>query len=607
MARFTIEVFSTMDQSLIRNFSIIAHIDHGKSTLADRLLLFTGAIDERKFKNQLLDDMDIERERGITIKASAVRIEYQAKDGKTYVFNLIDTPGHVDFSYEVEKSLRACEGALLVVDASQGVESQTVANYYLAIENNLEILPVINKIDIANIDLNHAKTEMVEALGFKEGDIQLISAKEGIGIDILFEKIVSFIPAPDGDENAPLLALIFDMKYDIYKGIIIYVRVMDGNLKPGMRIRMMHTGKEFSVEEIGVFRPEPVKVKGLSCGEVGYITCNVHEPREVKIGDTVTDLVHPAQHPLPGYRQLNPLVFCGVYPVNSKDFMPLREAIEKLRLNDPSFVYELESSQSFGHGFRCGFLGLLHMEVVQERLQREYDLNLILTTPNVRYHVIKKGGEDFFIENPTQLPDASEQMKIEEPYLEVSILTPVVSMDQVMELAKRKRGNFQKSEFVSDRMRVIFDIPLSEVIVDFNDLIKSATRGYGSIDYKFKGYHPAQISKLDILINDKVCDAFSCLVHKDRAYDKGLALVTKLKDLIPQQLFEVKVQATCDGRIISSAKIKSAGKNVTAKCYGGDITRKRKLWEKQKEGKKKLKQIGNVEVPQEAFLAALKL
>jgi GTP-binding protein LepA len=596
-----------MDQSLIRNFSIIAHIDHGKSTLADRLLLFTGAIDERKFKNQLLDDMDIERERGITIKASAVRIEYPAKDGKTYIFNLIDTPGHVDFSYEVEKSLRACEGALLVVDASQGVESQTVANYYLAIDNNLEILPVVNKIDIVNIDINHAKIELVEALGFKEQDIQFISAKAGIGIDKLFEKIVEYIPSPEGDVNHPLQAFIFDMKYDIYKGIIIYVRVVNGKLEDGSRIKMMHAGREFNVEEVGVFHPDPFKVKGLSTGEVGYFTCGIHEPREIQVGDTVTEVERSAAKPLPGYRQLNPLVFCGVYPVNSKDFMALREAIEKLRLNDPSFVYELESSLSFGHGFRCGFLGLLHMEVVQERLQREYDLNLILTTPNVRYRCIPKSGEPFFIENPAQLPDSSEQYKLEEPFLEVSILTPVASMDQVMELAKRKRGNFVKSEFVSDRMRVVFDIPLSEVIVDFNDLIKSVTRGYGSIDYKFKGFFPANIAKLDIMINDKICDAFSCLVSKDRAYEKGSALVGKLKDLIPQQLFEVRVQAVSDGRIISGAKVKAAGKNVTAKCYGGDISRKRKLWEKQKEGKKKLKQIGNVEVPQEAFLAALKI
>ena len=596
-----------MDRSLIRNFSIIAHIDHGKSTLADRLMLFSGAIDERKFKNQMLDDMDLEQERGITIKASAVRLQYRADNGKEYILNLIDTPGHVDFTYEVEKSLRACEGALLVVDVSQGVESQTVANYYLAIENNLEILPVMNKIDIVNADVGHAKREVVEILGFKEKDIVSVSAKEGIGIKELFEKIVEFIPAPEGGEANPLQALIFDMKFDIYKGIIVYLRVINGEIRPQMRIRMMHTQKEFTIEEIGVFVPEAKKVNGLSCGEVGYITCNLHEPREVKVGDTITSVENPAATPLPGYRVLTPLVFCGVYPVNPADFMNLREAIEKLRLNDPSFVYELETSESFGHGFRCGFLGLLHMEIVQERLQREYDLNLILTTPNVKYRVLKRDKTLVEIENPSQLPGNTEIDNVEEPYLEVSIFTPVTAMDKVMELAKRKRGVFQKSEYVSDRMRIVFDIPLSEVIIDFNDMVKSATRGYGSIDYKFKGYYPAQIAKLDIMINDKICDAFSCLVHKERAYEKGSALTSKLKDLIPEQLFEVKIQATCDGRIISSAKIRATGKNVTAKCYGGDITRKRKLWEKQKEGKKKLKQIGNVEVPQEAFLAALKL
>ncbi len=596
-----------VDKSLIRNFSIIAHIDHGKSTLADRLLLFAGAIDERKFKNQLLDDMDLERERGITIKASAVTIIYKAKSGKNYILNLIDTPGHVDFSYEVEKSLKACEGALLVVDVSQGVESQTIANYYLAIENSLEILPVINKIDIANIDLDHTKLQLIEMLRFKEKDIQLVSAKEGIGIEELFEKIVEFIPPPSGEDALPLQALIFDSKYDIYKGVIIYVRLINGVIKKDTRIKMMHTDKTYTVEEIGIFKPEPVQIKELTAGEVGYLTCNVHEPKEVQIGDTITTLEQPASEALEGYRKLTPLVFCGVYPENTKDFMNLREAIEKLRLSDPSFVYELETSQSFGHGFRCGFLGLLHMEIVQERLQREYNLNLILTTPNVQYRLNLKDGKTIYLESPAALPDSSQLTTIEEPYLSVSILTPVAYMDQVMELSKRKRGIFVSSEYVSDRMRIIFDIPLSEVIVDFNDMIKSITRGYGSIDYKFKDYQPSQIAKLDILINEKECDAFSCLVHKERAYEKGLALVTKLKDLIPPQLFEVRVQAACDGRIISSAKVKAMGKNVTAKCYGGDITRKRKLWEKQKEGKKKLKQIGNVEIPQEAFLAALKL
>jgi GTP-binding protein LepA len=596
-----------MDQSLIRNFSIIAHIDHGKSTLADRLMLFCGAIDERSFKNQLLDDMDLERERGITIKASAVRLNYKAKDGKEYLFNLIDTPGHVDFTYEVEKSLKACEGALLLIDASQGVESQTVANYYLAINNNLEILPVINKIDIANIDLNEAVRQFQEILKFKEEDIQKVSAKEGLNIEALFEKVVTFIPSPYGEPGKPLKALIFDMKYDVYKGIIIFIRVIDGRVAVGTRIRLIHMQKEFTVEGMGVYSPFDVKVKELGAGEVGYITCNVRDPKEVRVGDTITDVSQPCDAPLEGYRQLKPLVFCGVYPVSADEYMDLREAIDKLRLSDPSFTYEPETSQSFGHGFRCGFLGLLHMEVVQERLEREYNLNLVLTTPNVGYRYETRGGEMLDIENPSELPGQTEVRSVEEPYLRVSVLTPVNCMDAVMELTKRKRGIYIKSEFVSDRMRVIYEIPLAEVIVDFNDMIKSATRGYGSIDYEFSGYKAAPIARLDILINDEPCDAFSCLVHKDRAYEKGAALCEKLKELIPQQLFEIRIQASCDGRIIAASRIKSMGKNVTAKCYGGDISRKRKLWEKQKEGKKKLKQIGRVEVPQEAFLAALKI
>jgi GTP-binding protein LepA len=596
-----------MDKSHIRNFSIIAHIDHGKSTLADRLLLQTGAIDERKFKNQLLDDMDLERERGITIKASAVRLIYKARDKKEYIFNLIDTPGHVDFSYEVEKSLRACEGAILLIDASQGVESQTVANYYLAVENNLEILPVINKIDIANIDIEHVQIQLMETFNFDDKDMVCVSAKEGTNVPDLFEKIVEFIPPPEGDDDEPLEALVFDMKYDIYKGIIVYIRVFNGVVRPGMRVLMMNMGTSHNVEEVGVFSPEQVRVKELRSGEVGYITCNIHEPRDVRVGDTVTETRNPCAGALPGYRQLNPMVFSGVYPVNSKDFMGLREAIEKLRLSDPSLVYEPESSQTFGHGFRCGFLGLLHMEIVQERLEREYGLNLVLTTPNVQYQIIDKNGKEYLIENPADLPDQSGVRQVGEPCLTVTIFTPVEHMDGVMELSKRKRGIYVNSEYVSDRMKIIFDIPLSEVIVDYNDMIKSITRGYGSIDYKFKGYIPANIARLEIMINGKMCDAFSFLVHKDRAYEKGSALVTKLKELIPQQLFEVKVQASSDGRIISSARIKSMGKNVTAKCYGGDISRKRKLWEKQKEGKKRLKQIGNVEIPQEAFTAALKL
>ncbi|MBF0618618.1 MAG: elongation factor 4 [Candidatus Omnitrophica bacterium] len=596
-----------MDQSLIRNFSIIAHIDHGKSTLADRLMLFCGAIDERSFKNQLLDDMDLERERGITIKASAVRLHYKAKDGQEYLFNLIDTPGHVDFTYEVEKSLKACEGALLIIDASQGVESQTVANYYLAINNNLEILPVINKIDIANIDPNEATRQFKEVLKFREEDIQKVSAKEGLNIDKLFEKIVEFIPAPYGDPDKPLKALMFDMKYDVYKGVVIFIRVIDGRIAIGTKIRLMHMQKEYTVEGMGYYTPFEAKTKELSAGEVGYITCNVRDPKEVHVGDTVTDALNPCAAPLEGYRILKPLVFCGVYPVTADEYMELRVAIDKLRLSDPSFTYEPETSQSFGHGFRCGFLGLLHMEVVQERLEREYNLNLVLTTPNVGYRYETKLGVMMDIENPSDLPSPSDVKSVEEPYLKVSVLTPVNCMDAVMELTKRKRGIYLKSEFVSDRMRVIYEIPLAEVIVDFNDMVKSATRGYGSIDYEFCGYKAAPIAKLEILINDDECDAFSCLVHKDRAYEKGAALCEKLKELIPAQLFEIRIQASCDGRIIASSRIKSMGKNVTAKCYGGDISRKRKLWEKQKEGKKKMKQIGQVEVPQAAFLAALKI
>jgi GTP-binding protein LepA len=596
-----------MDQSLIRNFSIIAHIDHGKSTLADRLMLQCGAIDERSFKNQLLDDMDLERERGITIKASAVRLNYKARDGKTYLLNLIDTPGHVDFTYEVEKSLKACEGALLIIDASQGVESQTVANYFLAINNNLEILPVINKIDIANIDLDEAVRQFKEVLKFKEEDIQKVSAKEGLNIDDLLEKVVSFIPSPYGDPKQPLKALIFDMKYDVYKGVVIFIRVIDGKIAIGTRIRLMHMNKEFTVEGMGSYSPFDVKSKELGAGEVGYITCNVRDPKEVRVGDTITDAVSPCAEPLEGYRVLKPLVFCGVYPVTADEYMELREAIDKLRLSDPSFTFEPETSQSFGHGFRCGFLGLLHMEVVQERLEREYNLNLVLTTPNVAYRYETRGGVMTEIENPSQLPSPSEVKSVEEPHLKVSVLTPVNCMDAVMELAKRKRGVYIKSEYISDRMRIVYDIPLSEVIVDFNDMVKSATRGYGSIDYEFSGYRPAPIAKLDILINDEACDAFACLVHKDHAYEKGSALCDKLKELIPAQLFEIRIQATCDGRIIASSRIKSMGKNVTAKCYGGDISRKRKLWEKQKEGKKKMKQVGSVEVPQEAFRAALKI
>lgn len=596
-----------MDRALIRNFSIIAHIDHGKSTLADRLLEFTGAVDKRHFHDQLLDDMDLERERGITIKASAVRLNYKAKDGKDYILNLIDTPGHVDFTYEVTKSLAACEGALLVIDASQGIEAQTVANFYMARENNLTIIPVINKIDISGIDIDRVKLQLMDILRFKEEDIILASAKEGIGISDILEKVIERIPAPLGDEGQPLQALIFDSTFDIYKGVIVYVRVKNGKIVFGQNLKMLQAQETHHVEEIGVFRPQPSKVNELAAGEVGYFTCDIREPREVVIGDTVTDLNNPAKEALPGYKKMNPLVFCGIYPVNAKDFPQLRQAVEKLRLNDASFVYEPETSPSFGHGFRCGFLGLLHMEITQERLEREYDLNLLLTTPNIVYQVHTRDGKQLEIHNPAQLPEPQNIASIEEPFVTAFILVPFDSLDGVIDLSKQRRGVYQRTEYVSDRMRLVFDLPLSEMIVDFYDKIKSLTRGYGSLDYEFAGYRPTKITKLDILINGKICDAFSSLIFKDRAQQKGRLLVDKLKELIPQQLFEVAIQASSDNKIIASTKVRSVGKNVTAKCYGGDITRKRKLWEKQKEGKKRLKRFGNVEIPQEAFLAVLKI
>ncbi len=596
-----------MDKNLIRNFSIIAHIDHGKSTLADRFLEFTGAVDKRHMHNQLLDDMDLERERGITIKASAVRINYKSKNSNNYVLNLIDTPGHVDFAYEVAKSLSACEGALLLVDASQGIEAQTVANYYLAIEHNLEIIPVINKIDIAGVDIERVKKELLDILRFKEGDIILASAKEGIAIEDILERVIEIIPAPEGEEEKALKALIFDSQFDIYKGVIIYVRIYDGKIISGQLVKMMHSQKEYKIEEVGVFKPQAEKIDSLSCGEVGYLTCNIRKPQEVIIGDTITDVINPITEPFPGYKKMKPLVFCGVYPVNSKDFLNLRQAMEKLSLNDASFVYDPETSVSFGHGFRCGFLGLLHMEIVQERLEREYDLNLLLTTPNVVYRVNTRKAKVLEVDNPSELPEPLDIASVEEPYVTALILIPIEYIEGVMEFAKQRRGLYQKTEYLSDRIRLVFDIPLSEMIVDFYDNIKSLTKGYGSLDYEFKGYYPAKITKLDILINGKICDAFSCLIFKDKAQAKARALVEKLRELIPRQLFEVVIQATSDNKIIASAKVRSVGKHVTAKCYGGDITRKRKLWEKQKEGKKRLKRFGNVEIPQEAFLAVLKL
>lgn len=598
-----------MDKSLIRNFSIIAHIDHGKSTLADRILELTGAVDRRHKGNQLLDDMDLERERGITIKASMVRLSYKSKNGKNYILNLIDTPGHVDFTYEVSKSLAACEGAVLLVDAGQGIEAQTVANYYLALENNLEIIPVINKVDLTAIDLPKVKNQVASVLGFKEEEIILASAKEGTGVEDLLEKVIEIVPAPKGEIANPLKALVFDCRFDAYKGVVVFIRVVDGTISLSTQLKMMHSQAVYKIEELGVFHNlKYTKADSLSCGEVGYFTANIREPREIIVGDTITDTKNPCSEVFPGYRQPKPLVFCGIYPVNPGDFPQLRDAMDKLRLSDASFVFEPENSQSFGSGFRCGFLGLLHMEIVQERLEREYGLNLILTVPNVVYRVIKNDGEVLDVDTPAKLPEPSEIESAQEPFVNLLMIIPVETIELVCDFTKSRRGVFKSNEYLTeDRVKLTFDIPLSEIIVDFYDRIKSLTRGYGSLDYEFKDYLPTQLVKLDILLNGQQCDAFSSLMCREKAYSRAHALVNKLKELIPRQLFEVSIQAAVGSQILASAKVRSVGKHVTAKCYGGDITRKRKLWEEQKKGKKRLKQFGKVEIPQEAFLEVLKI
>lgn len=592
----------------IRNFSIIAHIDHGKSTLADRLLQITGAVDKRQFKEQLLDDMDLERERGITIKASSVKLTYKAKNGITYALNLIDTPGHVDFSYEVSKSIAACEGALLLVDAAQGVEAQTVANLYLALEHNMTIIPIINKIDLVNAEIDATKKQIVDILGLDSEEIILASAKENIGTEEILEKIVEKIPSPECDDERPLQALIFDSSYDIYKGVITYVKVVNGFIKPGMTIKMMGIGSSYDVKEVGVFKPKPETIDALWSGEVGYIVCGIKDAKEVVVGDTVTTVENPAASQLPGYKDVNPMVFCGIYPVNSKDFDVLKDAIEKMKLQDASFLYEAESSASLGFGFRCGFLGLLHMEIIQERLEREFDLNLVLTTPSVIYKIFMKSGKVMEVDNPTKLPEPFEIEHTEEPFVRTYIMFPKDAMGNLLELAESKRGKYISTEYMgTEKVQLIYELPLSEVIVDFYDKIKSATRGYGSLDYEFIEYRKTGVVKLDILINGKLCDALSSIVHKDRAYHKGRMLAEKLKELIPRQLYKVAIQAAIGGNVIARTDIRAAGKDVTGKCYGGDITRKRKLWAKQKRGKKRMKQFGEVQIPQEAFIAALKL
>lgn len=596
-----------MTKELIRNFSIIAHIDHGKSTLADRILEHTHAIEKREFRDQLLDDMDLERERGITIKASAVRLQYNAKDGKNYILNLIDTPGHVDFTYEVTKSIAACEGALLVVDASQGVEAQTVANLYLALQHNLAIIPVINKIDLSNAEVDKTKEQIVNILNLKGEDIILASAKENIGVDEVLETIVKRISPPPGEPQAPLQALIFDSKFDVYKGVIIYIRVMNGTVRVHQQIQMMSNNKTYQVQEIGVCTPHLVSVEQLSCGEVGYITCNIRDAKDIINGDTVTDANSPAKNPLPGYKKITPMVYSGVYPSNAKDFFLLKEALEKLSLSDASFVYEPESSASLGFGFRCGFLGLLHMEIIQERLEREYDLDLVITTPSVIYRIKKNDGKIVEVDNPSKLPPPQQIDYIEEPFVKIYIIIPADTIGDIMELCTVRRGVYKSTEYLSiDKAQLIYEMPLSEVIVDFYDKIKSMTRGYGSIDYEFISYVNSEVVKLDILINGKVCDAFSSLIYKEKALPKGRLLVSKLKELIPRQLFEVIIQAAIGSNIIARETVRPVGKHVTAKCYGGDITRKRKLWAKQKEGKRRMKQFGQVQIPQEAFLAVLK-
>lgn len=596
-----------MNKEYIRNFSIIAHIDHGKSTLADRLLEFTGTIDGRDFREQVLDDMELEREKGITIKSSAVRINYKAKDGNTYYLNLIDTPGHVDFSYEVSKSIAVCEGAILLVDAGQGVEAQTVANLYIALEHNLTIIPVINKIDLTNAQIEVVKHQIKTILGLEEADIILASAKKGIGTEEILESIVRKIPPPKGNSDNPLQAMIFDSTFNTYKGIIIYVRIFNGSIEKNTEVMMMSSKESYYVQEVGIFKPNSIVTGKLECGEVGYIVFNIKDARKVSIGDTITLAKHPADKPLPGYKKMKPMVFSGIYPVNSKDFPALREAMEKLRLSDASFVYEPESSPSLGLGFRCGFMGLLHMEIIQERLQREYDLNLIVTTPSVVYKVIKKNGDILEVDNPAKMPLPNEIQVTKEPFVRVYILIPKESIGATLELAESRRGSYVSTEFLSpERVHIVYDLPLSEILVDFYDKIKSITKGYGSMDYDFLEYRDSKIVKLDILINGEPCDALSSLVFKDNAYAKGRAIVDRLKELIPRQLFQVVIQAAIGGQIIARQQIRAIGKNVIAKCYGGDITRKRKLWEKQKEGKKRMKQFGKVQIPQEAFIEVLK-
>ncbi len=596
-------------QKNIRNFSIIAHIDHGKSTLADRLLEKTGVVAQREMEEQLLDNMELERERGITIKARAVRLGYQAKDGEEYILNLIDTPGHVDFNYEVSRSLAACEGAILVVDAAQGIEAQTLANTYLAIEHDLELVPVINKIDLPSARPEHVKQEIEDIIGIEAQDAPLISAKLGQGIEDVLEQIVAKVPAPKGDINKPLKALIFDSYYDAYKGVIVYVRVVDGVLKPGMTIRMMHKNAEFLVTEIGHLNPKGMTVSDvLQAGEVGFIAASIKNVAETQVGDTVTNAECPADEPLPGYKKVNPMVFSGIYPVDGAKYNDLRDALEKLQLNDASLVFEAETSIALGFGFRCGFLGLLHMEIIQERIEREYNLDIITTAPSVIYRVLKTDGTFMEIDNPTMMPNPTEINYMEEPIVKATIMTPTEYVGNLMELCQDRRGTYLDMKYLDEtRTQLYYEMPLNEIIYDFFDALKSRTKGYASFDYELCGYKRSKLVKLDILLNGDIVDALSFIVHEEKAYARGRKIAEKLKESIPRQLFEVPIQAAIGNKVIARETVRALRKDVLAKCYGGDITRKKKLLEKQKEGKKRMRQVGSVEVPQEAFMSVLKL
>lgn len=595
-------------QQKIRNFCIIAHIDHGKSTLADRILEYTGALTSREMQQQVLDQMDLERERGITIKLQAVRLNYRADDGEDYILNLIDTPGHVDFTYEVSRSLAACEGALLVVDAAQGVEAQTLANVYLALDNNLEILPVINKIDLPSADPDRVKQEVEDVIGLDTSEAVLASAKAGIGIKEILEQVVKQVPAPNGQANNPLKALIFDSHYDPYKGVIVYVRVIDGSIKAGSKIKMMSNGKTFEVIEVGAFKPRMTIVDELMVGDVGFIVASIKHVGDTQVGDTVTDAKNPAAEPLPGYRKINPMVFCGLYPIDTSDYNDLREALEKLKLNDASLSFEPETSSALGFGFRCGFLGLLHMDVIQERIEREFNIPLITTAPSVIYRITLTNGEQIQIDNPSHFPEVGKVDYVEEPFVKASIIVPNDFVGTVMELCQNKRGEFINMEYLdTTRVTITYNIPLSEIVYDFFDQLKSSTKGYASFDYELSGYRTSNLVKMDILLNGEQVDALSFIVHRDRAYHRGRGICEKLRELIPRQMFEVPIQASVGTKIVARETVRAMRKNVLAKCYGGDISRKRKLLEKQKEGKKRMKQVGSVEVPQEAFMAVLKI